>query len=172
MTPVRWRHAAPGDERALAQLGAATFLATFAHDHPGGPLIEHLERAHSADFYAAALADPERLAIVGETPLGAPIGYALLTPCDLPVEPRAGDWEIKRFYLLGPWQGGGNGDTLMAECFAAARARGVGRLILAVYPQNARARRFYERHGFAQIGTTTFMVGDVPFEDDIFAVEL
>ena len=42
-------------------------------------------------------------------------------------------------------------------------------VLLAVYPQNERARRFYARHGFLQIGDTTFMVGDVPFRDLVYA---
>jgi GNAT superfamily N-acetyltransferase len=57
----------------------------------------------------------------------------------------------------------------MALVEEEARQRGAERLLLAVYPQNDRARRFYARHGFAQIGDMTFMVGDVPFRDLIYA---
>lgn len=49
------------------------------------------------------------------------------------------------------------------------RRRGARRLLLAVYPQNERARRFYARHGFGENGELTFMVGDVPFRDLIYA---
>lgn len=172
MTPILWRRATPADAEALSLLGGATFLASFAHDHPGKGLVDHARNAHSVAFYDRALADLAQTAIIGETPLGAPVGYALLTPPDLPVDPLPGDHELKRVYLLGPWQGGGNGDALMEQALAAARERGTRRFLLAVYPQNARARRFYERHGFAHIGRTTFMVGDVPFEDFIYARNL
>ena len=53
-----------------------------------------------------------------------------------------------------------------------AQRRAATRLLLAVYPQNDRARRFYARHGFAEIGALTFMVGDVPFRDLIYARDL
>jgi len=47
MSPVIWRRAGAQDAEALAYLGAATFLTTFAFDHPGQPLIEHLRAEHS-----------------------------------------------------------------------------------------------------------------------------
>ncbi|BAV66291.1 GNAT family N-acetyltransferase [Sphingobium cloacae] len=169
MTPVHWRKAEPGDAPALSILGGATFLASFAHDHPGEALIDHIRSAHGEAFYRAALADPAQGILIGETPLGAPVGYAMLTPPDLPVERRPGDIELKRFYLLGDWQGKGNGDALMERAMGEARARGARRLLLAVYPANEKARRFYARHGFAEIGETVFMVGNRPFRDLIHA---
>ncbi len=169
MTPIAWRRAEPADARALALLGGATFLASFAHDHPGDALLDHIEQAHGADYYAAALADPANILLIGETPLAAPVGYAMLTPPGLPVPTAGGDMEIKRFYLLSGWQGEGRGDMLMQLVKAAARDRGARRLLLAVYPENSRARRFYARHGFAEIGETRFMVGDAPFRDLVYA---
>jgi GNAT superfamily N-acetyltransferase len=169
MTPIHWRRAQAGDAPALSLLGGATFLTSFAHDHPGAALVDHARNAHSEAYYAAALADPEQVAIIGETPLGAPVGYALLTVPNLPIKSEIGDYELKRIYLLDPWQGGGHGDALLGQAIDAAREREAKRLLLAVYPQNEKARRFYARHGFGHIGHMTFMVGDVAFEDLIYA---
>lgn len=172
MTPIRWRRAQPNDAAALAVLGGATFLASFAHDHPGAALVAHIRNAHGEDYYRAAIADPVQWLLLGETPLGAPVGYAMLAPPDLDVPVDAGDIELKRIYLLNGWQGGGNGGTLMGHVMDQARSRGARRLLLAVYPQNDGARRFYARHGFRQIGRVTFMVGDIPFEDLVYACPL
>lgn len=173
MTPIFWRVATPADAPALSVLGGATFLASFAHDHPGAALIAHIRDAHGESEYRAALINPARQVWIGETPLGAPVGYAMLTPPDLPVPTdEQQDIEIKRFYLLNPWQGGGNGDALMAILLDQARLRGASRTLLAVYPANHRARRFYARPGFEEIGETTFMVGDAPFRDLIYARQL
>lgn len=172
MTPIRWRQAKADDAQALAVLGAATFLASFAHDHPGPALIEHIRVAHGEDYYRDAVTDPARWVLLGETPLGAPVGYAMLTPPDLPVPTGTGDIELKRIYLLTGWQGGGNGGVLLNHVIAEARRRGASRLLLAVYPQNDKARRFYARHGFEQIGRMTFMVGSTPFEDLVYARSL
>jgi len=169
MTPIHWRRAEPRDAAALSLLGGATFLASFAYDHPGDALIAHVRTAHGEDFYAAALADADQAVLIGETPLGAPVGYALLAPPRLPIETRQDDLELKRIYLLSGWQGGGNGDALLAQVMEEARQRGARRMLLAVYADNARARRFYARHGFVEIGETVFMVGNVPFRDLIYA---
>ncbi|MFZ2996917.1 GNAT family N-acetyltransferase [Sphingobium sp.] len=170
MTPIIWRRATVEDAPALSILGAATFLTSFASDHPGSALIAHIRKAHHEDWYHAALSDPAQWVVIGETPLGAPVGYAILTPPDLPIDTDpAHDVELKRVYLLHGWQGGGHGDTVMTLVLDEARRRGALRLLLAVYPRNERARRFYARHGFAHVGELTFMVGDVPFRDLIYA---
>jgi ribosomal protein S18 acetylase RimI-like enzyme len=169
MTPVIWRKAAAHDANALALLGSATFLATFAFDHPGQPLIEHLRTEHSPEYYANTLAQPGVDIVMGETPLGAPIGYAMITPPSHPDLQQDGDIELKRIYLLEPWQGGGNGRQLLEQAFAIAAERGAKRMLLAVYENNEKAVAFYERAGFAAIGNTVFMVGDVPFRDMVYA---
>jgi diamine N-acetyltransferase len=172
MTPIHWRAAQPGDEQALSLLGQATFLDTFAFDHPGGPLIQFLLELHSTEFYAAKLASPAVDIIIGETPLGAPVAYAMLCPPEHPELQQDGDWELKRIYLLPGWQGGGNGAALMQQALDVAHKRQAGRLLLAVYEVNKRAIAFYERHGFAHIGDTVFMVADVPFRDKLYARNL
>ncbi|OYY70161.1 MAG: GNAT family N-acetyltransferase [Sphingomonadales bacterium 17-56-6] len=169
MTPVTWRAANADDAEALAYLGAATFIATFAFDHPGKPLIEHLRAEHSTEYYAKALARPDVEIVIGETPLGAAVGYAMLTAPAHPALQQDGDIELKRIYLLGPWQGGGHGVALLNQAFAIADKRGAQRMLLAVYENNVRAIAFYTRAGFSAIGETVFMVGQVPFRDMVYA---
>ena len=169
MTPVIWRKAGVHDADALTLLGSATFLATFAFDHPGQPLVAHLRTEHSPEYYANALTQPGVDIVIGETPLGAPIGYAMITPPSHPDLQQDGDIELKRIYVLGPWQGGGNGRQLLEQAFAIAAERDAKRMLLAVYENNEKAVAFYERAGFAAIGNTAFMVGDVPFRDMVYA---
>ena len=169
MTPIIWRSANADDAEALAYLGTATFMATFAFDHPGQPMMEHLRQEHSAAYYAVALRDPGTDILLGETPLGAPIAYAMVTPAAHPALQQDGDIELKRIYMLGPWQGGGHGKALLDLVFALAEKRGAKRLLLSVYEKNARAIGFYERAGFVAIGETVFMVGPVPFRDLVYA---
>jgi diamine N-acetyltransferase len=172
MTPVSWRKAGSDDAEALAYLGAATFLATFAFDHPGKPLIEHLKSEHSVAYYAEKLARADMAIVVGETPLGAPVGYAMIAPPEHPELQQEGDIELKRIYLLPAWQGGGNGVALLNEALKMAGRREAKRVLLAVYESNSRAVAFYERAGFRHVGETVFMVGDVPFRDMVYALDM
>ena len=167
------RAAGPRDAARLALLGGATFLHSFAHDHPGDAIVAHVDAYHSRDWYARMLADPANAAWILETDLGAPIGYALLTPPELDCPIDASDRELKRIYLLGPWQSGGWGAKLLEAVETEARARGAGRLLLCVYSANLGAQRFYARRGYEDTGhRQNFMVGDVPFEDFIWAKSL
>lgn len=167
------RRATPEDAARLALLGAATFLQSFAHDHPGDAIVAHVDFYHSRPWYAACLDDPGCAIWLLETPLAAPLGYALLTPPELDCPTDANDLELKRIYLLAGWQRGGRGAALLNAVEQEARSRGARRLLLCVYSSNIGAQRFYARHGFVDTGAhQTFLVGTVPFQDFIWAKPL
>jgi ribosomal protein S18 acetylase RimI-like enzyme len=170
MTDPVLRRAEPADAARLALLGAATFLQSFAHDHPGDALVAHVDAYHSRDWYARILADPACAVWILETELGAPVGYAVLTPPQLDCPTDTGDLELKRIYLLSGWQSGGWGVRMLQAVEAEAQARGAERLLLCVYSNNDGAQRFYARQGYGDIAyRQRFMVGHVPFEDYIWA---
>lgn len=173
MTALTLRRTEPADAARLSLLGGATFLHSFAHDHPGDAMVAHVENYHSRDWYARLLADPQSAAWILETELKAPVGYAVMTPPALDCETEADDLELKRIYLLGPFQSGGWGVKLLDAVETEARARGAGRLFLCVYSANHAAQRFYQRRGYADTGCKqNFMVGDVEFEDFIWVKTL
>ncbi|MEB0307431.1 GNAT family N-acetyltransferase, partial [Cryobacterium sp. 10I1] len=61
--------------------------------------------------------------------------------------------------------GRGVAAALMTATLDAARDRGARGAWLGVNQENARAIRFYGKHGFARVGTKHFLVGD-RYEDD------
>jgi len=173
MTILTLRRAEPADAARLSLLGGATFLHSFAHDHPGDAIVAHIDKYHSRDWYARLLADPANAVWIVETELKAPVGFAVMTPPALDCETDDGDLELKRIYLLGPFQSGGWGVKLLDAVEAEARARGARRLLLCVYSANLAAQRFYTRRGYSSTGCSqAFMVGDVEFEDYIWAKPL
>lgn len=166
MTPeLVLRRADAADAAMLSLLGQATFLTAFAHDHPGDALLHHCRVEHGEALYDTWLADPGYALWLVETALGAPVGYAALTPPALDIPVAAGDLELKRIYALAGWQNAGIGAALIEAVIAEARARGAKRLYLCVYEVNVHAQRFYARYGFERVGDQTFMVGDVAFTD-------
>jgi ribosomal protein S18 acetylase RimI-like enzyme len=166
------RRATAADADKLSLLGQATFLTAFAHDHPGDALIAHCRDQHSQALYAAWAEDPDYALWLIETELGAPIGYAALTPPAIDIPVADGDLELKRIYALSGWQNAGLGRRLMDAAIAEARARGARRLYLCVYQINVGAQRFYARLGFERVGKQDFRVGDVVFHDWILALDL
>jgi len=168
------RDADPGDADALALVGAATFLETFAGVLDGADVVAHCRAAHAPAAYATLLARPDVAAALAEVdPGGAPVGYTLLAAPDLPVpDPRSTDVELKRIYVLGRYHGAGVGAALLGRALAAARARGRARVLLGVYAGNGRARQFYARHGFAPVAERRFQVGRRTYDDIVLALNL
>lgn len=159
------------DVAALALVGGATFLETFAGVIDGRALVAHCTTAHSADTYRHYLEEGGKGWLAEASKGGAPIGYALLTPPgDIPgAEP--GDLELKRIYALSRFHGTGLGAALMQKAHEAARD-GARRLLLGVYANNARALAFYRKQGFTDIGERRFNVGGRVYDDRVLALPL
>jgi diamine N-acetyltransferase len=158
------RRAIAADAAKLAIVGPASFLESFADDHPGDDLVSHFEHYHSRRFYEAALADPTKQIWIVEEKLGAPIGYAMMGKATLPGT-NGEDAELIRIYVLSRWHGTGLGKALFEAVLAQANDSGAKRLVLAVYTKNLKAQEFYARNGFTAIGPTAFTVGKTRFED-------
>ncbi|MEG3790707.1 GNAT family N-acetyltransferase [Lysobacter sp. CCNWLW3] len=171
---LRLRPCVAGDEAALALLGQATFLETFAGILGGGDIVQHCQRAHAASVYRAWLEDPACALWLAEiAPGDAPVGYAVVAPAQLPLDDLdARDLELKRIYLLSRFHGGGWGKRLLEAAVAHARAAGAPRLLLGVYAGNTAAIGFYERCGFRALGTRRFNVGGRDYDDRILGLAL
>jgi ribosomal protein S18 acetylase RimI-like enzyme len=167
---IHIRPCVAADAAALALIGQATFLETYATVLPAPDILAHCADAHGRAAYAAWLARPEYsfwVAAVAET--AAAVGYVMLSPPDLPVPIRPDDLEIKRIYLLSRFQGGGVGARLMAVALEAARGAGARRILLGVLGGNAAAIAFYARQGFTQAGVRKFQVGANTYDDLVLA---
>ena len=165
---MKLRRAGPLDAAKLALIGAASFLETFANDHPGDALVAFVADYHSVEAWQATLAGEAKDVWIVEEIAGSPIGYAVLAPASLPGT-GPGDAELKRIYLLSKWHATGMGKAMFDTAEGAARARGVTRLVLSVYTRNARAIRFYEKNGFVMIGEAIFAEFPVEFADHVMA---
>ena len=189
---VSLRLATADDAEALALVGAATFLEAFTWMLPGGDILEHCKKNHSATAYAAYLAKPETkivMAHAGPWPKQeAPVGYAMLAAPDFPsFAVEAGDIELKRIYLFSKFRQPGvavldaagqpiaglrAGQALLDAAVAEARTMNKTRLLLGTNLGNERAIRFYEKNGFAVVGSRTFQVGTQECCDAVMAKSL
>lgn len=158
------------DARALSLLGQATMLATYAQTVPVEDILQHCEGPHSMAQYADYLTRRDHHLWLAEfEATGAPVGYAVMGPCELPVDPLEGDVELKRIYVLQGFHGTGLGAQLISTVVDAARSEGFRRLLLSVFSRNENAIGFYGRQGFTQVGTHRFPVGANDYDDFILA---
>ncbi|KKC24548.1 GNAT family N-acetyltransferase [Sphingomonas sp. SRS2] len=167
------RRAGLDDAAALSMIGAATFLETYAHMIGITDMVAHNGAKNSFDAWRGFARHPDAAIWIAEMPVtGVPVGYALLTTPDLPIELKPEDIELRRIYLLSKWQGGGLGRRLIEQTIGYARAMGKRRFLIGVYSENASAIAFYRRIGCDLIGTRTFQIGDATFNDLIFGMDL
>ncbi|MBN8805791.1 MAG: GNAT family N-acetyltransferase [Sphingopyxis terrae] len=138
------REAGEADAAALALIGAATFLETFAGILDGEAIVGHCAAQHQEAAYRAYLASGARAWLA-----------------------EAGDIELKRIYSLSRVHGSGLGAALM-RC-ALHAAAGHRRLLLGVYARNERALAFYRKQGFVDVGTRQFNVGGKFYDDRVLA---
>ena len=72
---------------------------------------------------------------------------------------QANPIELVRFYVSGEWHGCGVGATLMQACIHEARRQGYQTLWLGVWEHNGRARAFYRKWRFHDVGEHLFQLG-------------
>jgi ribosomal protein S18 acetylase RimI-like enzyme len=162
------RQCVAADAQVLSLIGAATFLETFAGVLEGEDILKHCRVQHAPERYTAWLADDAYRLCLAELK-GAPVGFAVLSPPDLPVALTPDDIELKRIYLLHRFQGSGLGRRLMDWSIEQAGAMRKKRLLLGVKADNTAALGFYERVGFERIGERKFLVGSMWCDDYLLA---
>ena len=168
---IAYRDATPADGLELAQMARRSFTETFGSLYRQEDLAQFLEAAFGSAGLPADLTDSAyRVRIVTEG--DAIVGYCKIGPVTFP-----GDWpdnaiELHQLYILGEHHGAGLAPVLMGWALDQARTRGASEMILSVFVDNHRARRFYERYGFEEIGGYTFMVGDHEDDDRLMRLKL
>lgn len=162
---IRYRSCGLQDADALDALFKESFCSTFAHLYRPEDLNAFLAQC-TREAWQAELKD-ERYAFQVAEVDGKPVGFVKLGPPALPVETCGRAIEIRQFYLLHDWRGAGVAHALMNWAIEEARVRGAQEMFLTVYTDNHRAKRFYEKYGFEEVGPYKFMVGSQADEDII-----
>lgn len=163
------RHGAAIDATPLAGLAARTFQETFAADNRPEDMALHLASAYGTSQQQEELLDPDITTLLAEVD-GELAGYAQLRSGEVP-ECVAGESPIElwRFYVVQSWHGRGVAQALMRRVELEASRRGGRTLWLGVWERNDRAKAFYSKNGFVDVGSHLFMVGTDAQTDRILA---
>jgi diamine N-acetyltransferase len=156
-----YRPATLADAPALAELGAATFVAAFGELYTATDLANFLAEVHNAEAVGGEIAGDSCTHRLVED------DGQLVAFCKLRYPTKFGDYteatnpiELGQLYALPTHTGHGIGASLMDWALAHAREHGNDAILLSVYAENFGAQRFYQRHGFAKIADITFKVGE------------
>ena len=164
------RPAAASDVALLHEIAAITFPLACPPDALPESIQAFIDENLSEAAFAGYLTDPGRELFIAEDD-GRAIGYTMLVhgdPADtdvaavVTVRPTV---ELSKVYVHPDHHGGGVASALVEESVRAAGSRGAASMWLGVNQFNERANRFYEKSGFARVGTKKFKVGE-RYEDD------
>ena len=148
------------DAAALAALAERTFRATFTEGNSAANMDAHCALRYGADIQAREIADPRMRTFVGEH-AGELVGYAQLAWDEAPECVAAQrPARVQRLYVDAEWHGSGVARDLMSAMLAIAEAGGADAVWLGVWAENRRARAFYGKFGFADVGEHAFRFGD------------
>lgn len=164
------RRAGAADAPAVRTLFCNSFTDTFGHLYPPEELAEFLNGC-SEERFRAELASPEFAVMLGVSG-DRLLGYCTLGPQDLGIAMEERSWVLRQLYLDPAAKGTGLAQALMDWALAEARSRSVEALYLTVWVDNHRARRFYERQGFVEVGSYAFQVGSTVDDDRILRLAL
>jgi GNAT superfamily N-acetyltransferase len=170
MTELTYRIAGPADAPVLERVFRESFTDTFGHLYAPDDLQAFLAEADVATWQQE-LADPEMHVMLAEAG-GDPAGFARVGPGTLPIDKLPGSLELRQLYVLPMWKGTDVAAALMDWALGKARRLGAPELLLSVYADNHRARRFYERYGFEEVGAFLFMVGAHADDERIMRLRL
>jgi diamine N-acetyltransferase len=168
-TDVLIRRARPADAARLAEFAARTFFETFAADNTTEDMALHLTRTFGAPQQTGEIANPAMVTIVAELPDGL-AGYAQLREGPVPESVQGpSPIELLRFYVDQPWHGQGLARRLMQAVDEEAIRHGASTLWLAVWERNERAKAFYAKCGFEDVGSKVFLLGNDKQRDRVMA---
>lgn len=146
----------------LADLGRQTFQDTFAATTAAANMAAYLAENFSSTLQLAELQDRDTTFLLAHMQAEL-VGYAKLrdhSALGLPDgQDATGRLEIERLYVRDDWQGTGLGAALMRGILALAEQLHCPAVVLGVWERNDRARAFYQRFGFREIGRHDFRLG-------------
>ncbi len=141
------------EARSLTQVHIEAWKWAYRGLLPAG-YLDNLDDQHGArlEVWRRLLSqDPARSAVWVAAEHGAIVGFACTGP-SRDENAGAGEAELFSIYLLERKAGTGTGRLLMRRAISELRSQGYTSAVLWVLESNERARRFYERGGWALDG--------------------
>ncbi len=169
---MKVRRALDADAEGLSRLAALTFPLACTPQTSAEFLATHIATRLDPASFRRHLADPACVVLLADDGDGTdPVGYTMLIAGE-PTDPDVArairfrpTVSLERCYVHPDHHGSGVAARLVAATLEAARETGATGIWLGVSEENGRANAFYARHGFEQVGTKRFHIGDA-WEDD------
>ena len=171
---ARIRKGNANDIALLSDLASVTFFSNYRgySDINESDLKAYVKTAFATERIGEEINDDRVLSLIA-TVESDPAGYALLrfghANKDIKAEHPV---FLSRLYTVESVHGSGVGQALMNECISNSISRNCDVMWLTVWESSSRARRFYERNGFREIGSSPFTLGCRHYRDLVLKLDL
>ena len=160
MNEIIIRKADVKDVDIICRLGVQTFEESFWQENTAEDMALFLAENFNENQVTGELENQESIFIVAQAQ-GIPVGYMKLNTGIAQTEVgHPNTLEVQRLYVLRAFKGRGIGKKLMEYALDIAKKMTMAYIWLGVWEHNKKAIGFYERFGFRQFDTHTFMVGE------------
>lgn len=163
----RYLRALPEHSERLAALMRRCFLHAYHHASTPERIARFVDQAYAPQRLHEELCKPALPTWIALDQQGewAGFGRLCLDSCPHPAVQSNRAMELQRFYLAPEYHGQGLAAPLMGFLIGHAQSLGADALWLNVWQEAPQAIRFYQKQGFAAVGTTVFWVDDDPKDD-------
>ncbi|MDO7173224.1 GNAT family N-acetyltransferase [Mariniflexile sp. AS56] len=160
------------DIENLKEIGKRTFIETYASVNSKENMTEYLENKFSIEVLKAELNDKNSEFYFSEFKEKI-IGYLKVNTGESQTEfKNENALEIERIYVLKEFHGKKIGQILYEKAIELGKQKNVDYVWLAVWEQNPKAIRFYEKNGFLQFDKQIFKLGNEEQSDIMMKLEL
>lgn len=157
------------DATVLSEVARRTFYDAYKEGNTEENLRLYLDSNFTPSILVAEIQDPRKkffLAMLGNTPCGyGAIREIPPPPCVTGPRPV----ELYKMYVDQRALGTGAGNSLMGACLARAYELNFRTVWLGVWEKASRARMFYKKWKFVDVGNSTYLVGNDIQPDIIMA---
>ena len=157
---IEIRRARAEDAKLISVLGSVTFYEAYFEQDDPPDLANYIYESFNLEKVLSEIGDENAAFFIIHQNHHA-VGYAKLREdSEVYCVDSETAVELQRIYLVERFFGTGVGEIFLKHCLEFAKSKGFKTLWLGVWEENRRAIKFYEKHGFRQVGTITFPYGE------------
>lgn len=169
---IEIRKAGAADAKLISVLASATFYEAYYEQDDPHNLADYIVDSFDIRSIERQIAEPDATFFIAYLD-GRAVGYAILAAGSRePCITSERTIELKRIYIVERVWRQGVGEKLLQHCIEEVRRQNMDSIWLGVWQMNARARPFYEKHGFVKVGTLEFPYGDSVGINDVMELKL
>lgn len=160
------RYAHVDDASSLAAVAIEVWVGTYLRDGVSGFFADYVFESLTPDAFRALIANPKEHVVVSERGDGID-GFIRISEGKPAEVLDCSDVEIATLYLQPRHHGHGIGQALLQRGLDICTDLGAAHPWLMVNAENIRARAFYARNGFDEVGHTFFRIRDGAYRNEI-----